>query len=70
MYYEGTANTKCPYYLRESNYSISCEGLEENTVNTIKFPTEKEKKLFQKRCCYRLDRPCTAAQILNERYID
>lgn len=69
MYFEGASNTKCPYYIRESAYSISCEGLEKGTVNVIKFPSEDKKIRFQKRCCYHIGRPCIAAQLLNERYI-
>lgn len=66
MYYEGIANTKCPYYIRESKYSISCEGLEEGTEHVTKFPTAKAKKDFQKTRCYSIDCPCKAAMMLNQ----
>ena len=47
MYFEGMSNTKCPYYIRESAYTISCEGIEKGTVNVIKFPSENKKNEFQ-----------------------
>jgi len=41
----------CPFYLRESGRSITCEGLTDGVDNSVKFRDENSKKgWFDKYC--------------------
>lgn len=51
--YTSGANTVCPYYLRESNKSITCEGLIEGTCTMHRFPSRLDKQAYQANHCER-----------------
>lgn len=69
MSFCGEADVKCPYYRRESAYTITCEGIEYETEHITKFKSEKDKLMFIETRCAKLDAPCVCAALLNERYI-
>jgi hypothetical protein len=60
----------CPFYIRESNKSITCEGyLADNTFNTTKFESEKKKYDYQRVYCWRESWCCCVlAKTLNKKY--
>lgn len=60
----------CPFYIRESAMSITCEGfLTDNSYNTTKFSSEKDKIEYQRVCCWREEWcKCKLAKILNKKY--
>ena len=70
MFYSGIggANTKCPFFIRESELQITCEGIiqEANTIN--KFPTEKQKIEFQVQQCFKYPNECPLARLNEEKY--
>lgn len=49
--YTGGANAVCPFYIREADKSITCEGAIPGAENAIKFTTEEEKRRHQDRYC-------------------
>ena len=48
----GTVNTDCPFYKRESEKEITCEGAEPGTLCAKKFTSKAEKEDFQKHHCF------------------
>ena len=61
-------NTVCPYYQRESQYTISCEGLIGETDTVQRFTKEKSKENYQQKECYRYPNECPIAKMLDRRY--
>ena len=50
--FKGTVETVCPFYLLESKYKITCEGLYENTKFALVFPSDDKKREWQKAMCF------------------
>lgn len=54
----------CPYYIRESEKEMTCQGTEEGTLTAHKFESEERKVLFQKdHCRYACERCHVAIEI-------
>lgn len=66
----GMTNTVCPYYQRESQYTISCEGLVEGADAVQRFTKEEDKEKYQQKECYRYPNDCPIARLLDRRYRD
>ena len=67
--YKGGANTICPFYERETDRSITCEGLRENSVLTMRFPARKDKSAWQEDFCMTFAyRRCPLARACYEKY--
>lgn len=49
--FAGGANTKCPFYIKEAEKSITCEGCTENSTNMQRFETSEEKEHYQEQYC-------------------
>lgn len=64
----GGENIKCPFYLRESEYTMTCEGIASGTELATKFPSEKEKREYQKCNCYHRKSSCVIMRMLEEKY--
>lgn len=64
----GAANTSCPYYERESEYSITCEGIVEHSFTVLKFASDTHKALWQKENCYHIACSCPIREMLDEKY--
>ncbi|MFR1036970.1 MAG: hypothetical protein ACLSF7_13215 [Acutalibacteraceae bacterium] len=66
---KGEVAAKCPFYIRESLLSITCEGEDEQTEFAAKFKTQAEKLDWQKKRCFQVHPDCpfyrTAAQKYN-----
>ena len=48
----GVVNTDCPFYLRESERTVTCEGIVPETTIKVEFHTRKQKENFQKTYCF------------------
>jgi ribosome-binding protein aMBF1 (putative translation factor) len=61
--FTGGARAKCPYYLKEADKSISCEGVIPHTLTMIRFPTKEDKQTHQKNHCeqYNPEKGCPIA---------
>ena len=66
------ARIKCPYFIRSSEYSISCEALAEGTDNvSIKFATRYRRDCYARRHCEQINdcTPlCPIRKWLDEKY--
>ena len=69
MNVRGGTDTFCPYYVREANKSITCEGIIAGTYSQQRFDTEADLHDFQSRNCFTrsYDR-CPLAAALIEKY--
>jgi len=69
--YTGGANTICPFYERETERSITCEGLRGDSVLTMRFPTRREKTAWQEEFCMTFTHNrCPLARACYEKYAD
>ena len=67
--YPGVANTVCPFYLREAEKTISCEGINGCECLKMCFDSNDEKKEWQVEVCYTHDfLICPLATVINEEY--
>ena len=64
----GGENIKCPFYLKESKYTITCEGLESGTELATKFPSGEAKKEYQVHNCYHGKNGCAIMRLLEKKY--
>lgn len=65
----GGARAICPFYLRETNTTITCEGVLEGTQSTIIFQSSEEKQQHQQeRCNMHSYKDCAAAKALLDKY--
>lgn len=67
------ATTICPFYLRETEKSITCEGLQGNATIVLKFLSSSQKQKFQKQKCGNFNYIflCSiAAAIMREKYTE
>ena len=69
-HYTSGAKTICPFYLRETERTIPCEGVSPDRPSKIRFAHEGEKRRFQKQNCELFDygRSCPMAAALREKY--
>lgn len=68
-YVYGT-KTVCPFYLKEAQKSITCEGLIDGTCNMTRFNSEDEKTQYQSANCemYNYTNCCKLAAALEKKY--
>ncbi len=64
----GEQLTKCPFYIRSQKLSITCEGIVEGTETAMKFQTEKEKRDFQKKNCFKHRTDCKIKRCIAQKY--
>lgn len=60
----GVTATTCPFYIRESEKEITCEGADMGTKCSKKFNSRKDKENFQKHHCFTGCDRCHNAKIL------
>ena len=46
-------NIRCPFFVRETEQSIHCEGFVKNSALLTKFPSEKKKIAYINKYCVR-----------------
>ena len=60
---------ECPFYIRDSDRSVVCEGLIEHSVMTMTFKRSARKKAFcEKTCCSMDYGNCPIAKVLFAKY--
>lgn len=59
---------KCPFYRRESRFSVCCEGIGEGTEFSIKFQTEEDKKQYIRAHCNQMKSGCELRIALQKKY--
>jgi ribosome-binding protein aMBF1 (putative translation factor) len=65
--FSGGAKTICPYYVKEADQSITCEGVIPGTNIMMRFPGVAEKNTFQGKYCSKHDYlRCPQAAILEK----
>jgi len=69
--YEGEKLTVCPFYVREADKSISCEGVIDGTVTMTRFASTEVKVRFQEAACFQYgsERVCPVAKQLATLYL-
>lgn len=66
--FTGTANTVCPFYVRESEFRITCEGISDSCSLSVGFATKGAKRRWQQRYCAAFCYPeCPIAAVLLKR---
>ena len=68
--YTGGSSAVCPFYQHESKYEITCEGINEQSVQQTKFSSEDCKDKHVRHVCssfYYMER-CPIARMLSEKY--
>ena len=60
----------CPYYIKESNYKVYCEGVEAQTEWVKKFESVEKKKGYMKMVCgrYEYAKRCRHAGLIEKIY--
>ena len=68
--YSGVAKAICPYYQHESEYTITCEGIFENSQQQVKFRTKADKVKHVSEVCssFGYSRLCPVARMLEKKY--
>ena len=69
MYYKGTSNVKCPYYIREARLSMTCEGFFSDEV-VFRFNNEKEKETYQEENCFMYPSGCLICSQNDKKYAE
>lgn len=67
----GGAKTKCPFYIKDAEKSISCEGMNDDVrCMVIRFRSEEEKAAYQEQKCqtYEYASRCWIAAALTKKY--
>lgn len=62
----------CPYYLKDAEKSITCEGVLPSTSTMVRFNSAEEKRLWLERCCSTFDynKLCVIAMLITAVYAD
>ena len=68
--YSGVTKAICPYYQHESEYTITCEGIFENSQQQVKFSAKAEKTKHVSEVCssFGYSRLCLVARMLEKKY--
>ena len=68
--YRGGVKAICPYYQHESKYTITCEGIFENSQQQVKFSTKEDKVKHVLQVCssFGYSRLCPVARMLEKKY--
>jgi len=66
---KNTAETKCPYYISESEKKIRCEGFLEGMQVTLNFAGSLQKEYFQETKCRGFGEGCPIKKSVEEKYL-
>ena len=72
MNIEGAQKTVCPFYIREREYKISCEGIQDTDGVSLFFATSEQREKWQETYCFDIYKykRCPVAQLIFEKYKD
>lgn len=65
---KGEVAAKCPFYIRESRLSITCEGADEHAEFAAKFETQAEKLEWQQNRCFQFHPDCPIYRMAARKY--
>lgn len=68
MKYNEDPYVQCPFYHKENHNSIICEGICDDSTNSIRFG--KGKQSFKERFCHRYYKNCGLHKLLMTKYSD
>lgn len=66
--HEEDEHVLCPYYKRDTQQSIHCEGVQPGSGLRLGFKSQKKLKLYKQRLCRREWAQCMIAKMLNRKY--
>ena len=67
--YTGGVNTVCPFYDRETRFSVSCEGIKDGSVLTMRYPSAESRKEWQECYCFSFNyKSCPIAMLASKKY--
>ena len=68
-HYTGGATTVCPFYLRENDKTLTCEGCTWGSTTTMRFAKTQQKTAWQEEICARYHfRRCPLASATEMKY--
>ena len=67
-YMQGLTKAVCPYFIRESTRTITCEGFVNDAKSTLSFMTPTQKLDFQREHCFCYDSECPVREKNNQRF--
>ncbi len=67
-YMQGVTRAVCPYFIRESARTITCEGFVNDAKSTLSFQTPSKKLDFQKMHCFCYESECAVREKNNTRF--
>ena len=67
MYWKGTSNIKCPYYLSEHEKTITCEGVVSTNIMQ-RFDSKGKKEEFQEKNCFKYPNECPYFKLNEGKY--
>ncbi len=63
------ANVKCPYYHTTDNREIVCEGLQDHTLNILRFGRKEYCREYMAKYCDRDYKSCEICRAASHKYI-
>lgn len=66
--YNPEVNAKCPYFVKEAQKSVTCEGLISGSNTMIRFKDEDSKDRHIRNKCLNYPNCCQLARSLDKRY--
>jgi hypothetical protein len=68
-YYE-SKEAKCPFYRKEDQYKVFCEGVNNISSINLNFPNRKECRAYKKEHCNSNYHKCSICKMLYDKYKD
>lgn len=65
---EDECKIRCPYFTRQSQYGITCEGIINDSDTVSKFASEEKKQMFMEKECFNYPNNCPVCMELEKKY--
>ena len=70
MRYNESKEAKCPFYHKEDQYKVFCEGVSNASSINLNFPNTKEFKAYKEKHCNNQYYKCPVYTMLYDKYKD
>lgn len=70
MRYNESKEAKCPFYRKEDQYKVFCEGVNNISSINLNFPSRKECRAYKKEYCNSNYQKCSICKMLYDKYKD